>query len=481
MSHVDHVMIANLLNDLHALCAVYRLHVHWVVSDCWLPLSLISAAALLTPLLWMKRWRRLLLRLAHRMLRDLELWPDLDRLPPLRLPLTPPLDTPVWLLGQRHVLVDSASYSRLSADLISRVWLTYRRGFEPISSVEGPSSDSGWGCMLRCGQMVLAEAVLRGRLGRRWLWSPQNRDAAYLQLIGLLADHQSAPLSLHRLALVGARVCRKPVGTWFGPNTVAQSLLHLVEQWAHSRPLAEQRVTSRSACPAVYVAMDGVLDKSDAIRTAGWKEDGEEDGGVSSGRPLLCLIPLRLGLSELNPVYVDSLSSSFRIPFSLGAIGGTPNHALYFVASFGDSLLYLDPHTTQHTVHVGDKVTEDQIRADCSYHCLQPGFMPIARIDPSLALAFLCANHTEFSSLCEHIQRLLVDGRKHPMFELCDKFDRWSEELDACEAALTLPCASSSENDRPKSEAIACTTANNFSVVGGAGVVCSSDEDFEIL
>ena len=52
----------------------------------------------------------------------------------------------------------------LTADVKSKMWFTYRRNFPAIGEA-GPSSDKGWGCMLRCGQMVVAQALVNLHLG----------------------------------------------------------------------------------------------------------------------------------------------------------------------------------------------------------------------------------------------------------------------------------------------------------------------------
>jgi len=50
--------------------------------------------------------------------------------------------------------------------------------------------------------------------------------------------------------------------------------------------------------------------------------------------------------------------------------------------NIGDQLVFLDPHTTQPTVHPQDL----HHIPDNSYHCHSPGHMKISDIDPSISL-----------------------------------------------------------------------------------------------
>ena len=110
----------------------------------------------------------------------------------------------------------------------------------------------------------------------------------------------------------------------------------------------------------MYVALDNTLVISEVKDTATNNDDNtksEEDcdydksncDKTSQGwwRPLLLFIPLRLGLTEINPVYLRGLKACFTVRQTLGVIGGRPNHALYMMGYVGDEVIYLDPHVTQ--------------------------------------------------------------------------------------------------------------------------------------
>lgn len=119
----------------------------------------------------------------------------------------------------------------------------------------------------------------------------------------------------------------------------------------------------------------------------------------------MLIVPLRLGLTEVNPIYIDGLKRFFHLPGNVGMIGGRPNQALYFIGYVGDEALYLDPHTTQPSgPPVAEKSTTDEVDADATFHQRYAGRIDFRSMDPSLALAFLCRTRSEFERLCVQLK-----------------------------------------------------------------------------
>lgn len=322
-----------------------------------------------------------------------------------------PSEEPVYILGRKystfHELDD------LRTNITSKVWLTYRRNFPAISGTDY-TSDTGWGCMLRCGQMVVAEALMRRHLGKDWQWSQETKDENYLRVLRMFQDKKNCTYSIHQIAQMGVSE-GKTVGQWFGPNTIAHVLrkLSAFDKWSSI---------------AMHVAMDNVVVMDD-IRKVCRVETSDAEGGVRnrtqshglaaaaaySWKPLVLFIPLRLGLSEINPIYYCGLKRTFALKQSLGIIGGKPNHALYIIGVVGDDLVFLDPHTTQLAVDLDVEGPEDE-----SYHCAHASRMDIGQLDPSIALCFYLPTEAEFDSWCNLAHKHLISQMKQPLFEITE-------------------------------------------------------------
>uniref|UniRef100_A0A8C9AQ99 Cysteine protease n=1 Tax=Prolemur simus TaxID=1328070 RepID=A0A8C9AQ99_PROSS len=267
-------------------------------------------------------------------------------------------DELVWILGKQHLL--KTEKSKLLSDISARLWFTYRRKFSPIGGT-GPSSDAGWGCMLRCGQMMLAQALICRHLGRDWNWEKQKEQPKeYQRILQCFLDRKDCCYSIHQMAQMGVGE-GKSIGEWFGPNTVAQVLkkLALFDEWNSL---------------AVYVSMDNTVVIEDI-------------------KKMCCVLPLSADTAGESPP--DSLTAS----------------------SQSNELIFLDPHTTQTFVDTEENGMVD----DQTFHCLQsPQRMNILNLDPSVALGFFCKEEKDFDNWCSLVQKEILKENLR-MFELVQK------------------------------------------------------------
>lgn len=321
----------------------------------------------------------------------------------------PRTNNPVWILGKQYNAVQDLELIR--RDITSRLWFTYRKGFVPIGD-SGHTSDKGWGCMLRCGQMVIAQALLFLHLGRDWQWDVNSKEESYLKILKMFEDRRTAPYSIHQIALTGASE-GKAVGEWFGPNTVAQVLkkLAVYDDWSSI---------------VFHVALDNTLVVSQVSKLC---TTTKRAGAGPPWKPLVLIIPLRLGITDINPVYISGIKKCLEFPQSLGVIGGKPNHALYFIGYVGNDVIFLDPHTNQNIGSVYDKELDSEKKLDATYHCPQANRLHILHMDPSIAVCFLCKTESEFTSLCSQI-RSDLRPEPQPLFELIeDPIQDWEPQV----------------------------------------------------
>eukprot|EP00002_Diphylleia_rotans_P009886 TRINITY_DN2024_c0_g1_i1.p1 TRINITY_DN2024_c0_g1~~TRINITY_DN2024_c0_g1_i1.p1 ORF type:complete len:251 (-),score=20.35 TRINITY_DN2024_c0_g1_i1:101-853(-) len=208
-------------------------------------------------------------------------------------------NAPLVLLGKHYRIQDWAE-SRLTQDFDkgkpphldpflydfqSRFWITYRSEI-PITPEFPFSSDAGWGCMIRSGQMLIAQAYACYFLGRDWLVTTGDFPYLYWRILHMFRDldEPSSPFSIQNIMKVGARL-GVSAGEWLSPTLIGDILCCLMTKL-------------KRFDIGFYVCRSGTLPKDDfcayALATGVWK-------------PTIVYIPVRLGLSTINPIYAPQI------------------------------------------------------------------------------------------------------------------------------------------------------------------------------
>lgn len=349
--------------------------------------------------------------------------------------------SPVVLLGHCYTLSFAGEREAFHRAFCSLMWLTYRKGFSQLAG-STLTSDCGWGCMLRSGQMLLAKGLMLHLLPSGWTWSashhitkddlevlpsrtPSSASMAHVEgprartnslgcslvgggchaseathrlVVSWFIDQPRRPFSLHQMVEMGKGL-GKQAGDWYGPAIAA----HIIRKAVSASDLSDL---------VVYVAQDCTVYKGDIVKMCERPRPESPRAREVPWKALILLVPVRLGSDTLNPAYTECVKRLLRLECCIGIIGGKPKHSLYFVGFQDEQLIYLDPHYSQSTVDLnGDDFPLE------SYHCKSPRKMALNRMDPSCAVGFYANGKDDFDTLCLIVSAALNSDRdKYPMF-----------------------------------------------------------------
>ncbi|XP_068605981.1 cysteine protease atg4da-like [Brachionichthys hirsutus] len=353
--------------------------------------------------------------------------------------------SPVIILGQSYDLKSQEKSELFRRSYVSLLWLTYRRGFPQLEG-GALTTDSGWGCVLRTGQMLLAKGLFLHLMPPDWTWPVSHRavrddldplvihaadgrengptskrgrrrsldscldrstEASHRRVASWFADRPGAPFGIHSLVELG-KSSGKKAGDWYGPSIAAHIL--------------RKAVAASAVLPnlVVYVAQDCTIYLDDVKTLC-------ERPPPQSWKSLIILVPVRLGGQDLNPSYIACVKRLLSLQCCIGIIGGKPKHSLYFIGFQDDHLLYLDPHYCQPTVDM----TKENFPLE-SFHCNHPRKMPFSRMDPSCTIGFYAKGQKDFESLRTIVHEALsTSAETYLMFIFAEGKIQMDEESSA--------------------------------------------------
>ncbi|KAL1958479.1 hypothetical protein VTO42DRAFT_4343 [Malbranchea cinnamomea] len=314
-------------------------------------------------------------------------------------------------------------------DFESKFWLTYRSNFPPIpraadghddaaasrtlgvrlrmqlSNANGFTTDTGWGCMIRSGQSLLATALSFLTLGRDWRRGTKVKEES--KLLSLFADDPRAPFSIHRFVQHGAVSCGKYPGEWFGPSATARCIQALSAECQH-------------AGLNVYVSNDGADVYEDRFRDiSSGCGSSSSDKGVQEApiRPTLILLGVRLGIDHVTPVYWEALKAALQYPQSVGIAGGRPSSSHYFIGVQGEYFFYLDPHHTRPAFPYDAWKTTLETDKLNTYHTRRLRRIHVREMDPSMLIGFLIRDEEDWRNWKERVR----SGAFKPIIHIFDQ------------------------------------------------------------
>lgn len=322
--------------------------------------------------------------------------------------------------SKNPIIIFNQIYQKCSPQLLrivkdSFIYMSYRTGLINTSFLPGGknkySSDCGWGCMIRCCQMLLSRAMIQ-----KEVYDNQIKDKELISMdirkkiiyffydkfldpsqIGynielkniyekLIEKNYStteiiAPYSIYMLTLLGK--CPK----------IFTSDLRMISCFIHINK------TLFSNYMNMIYFKKGYIDKNELFNTfckkVEYPKKNENYLEYKSQKYQFdkwgtIFISLRLGLYNIEKEFQELLPKFFNnLHNNIGMIGGKNKRAYYFIGMNDNRLIFADPHFNQ-------KVEENEDKMISSYRANDFFLMDIKELSPELTVGIALCSQNDF-------------------------------------------------------------------------------------
>uniref|UniRef100_A0A0K0ENC8 Cysteine protease n=1 Tax=Strongyloides stercoralis TaxID=6248 RepID=A0A0K0ENC8_STRER len=300
----------------------------------------------------------------------------------------------IYLLGKEFAdskinQNDILSFEQFIEYFKSRLWFTYRINIPSIPYTK-ETGDCGWGCMIRVMQMMTAQAYSKLFVDDNFTGNYND----YLKILELFDDSSNGPLGLSNFVKYPYENYKKKVGSWFSPSEAAQVMNHL---------LNDQKNKNNSILESISIYCTNnsclILNQIENLSN-NWK------------KKIFLIIPVRLGIKDINECYYEHINKLFSFHNCLGIMGGKSKRSLYYIGYYNESLIYLDPHVMQEYVNL-----EEETPNIDTFFCNIPKKIPLTQVDSSCAIGFLIKDKED---LDKTIHQLVI--HQIATYEMADGF-----------------------------------------------------------
>ena len=329
------------------------------------------------------------------------------------------------------------NYIDINYSLFCFLYMSYRSGFFNMKyyGMGDFTSDSGWGCMLRCCQMMLSRGLVKLKLkeymknNKNIIQSlkqiiinikmdtlnlfydgkiPYNKIrsnlllAHFFQLYQELADIRGVstkiseiipPYSIYTLCYLG-----KCQGVYTSDVRMIKCFLRINELLFDSYNMVyfENGEIEKATLFENFVLLYD-KEKNESKNKTIYKYHGREFIFDRSG---FVFISFRLGLQTLDESYYNIIPIIFsKIHNNIGFVSGKKNRAYYFVGYNGDGkLIFADPHFNQKVEEYNDNLL--------SYNVPELYILKINELSGELTLGITISDLDDFKILVEDLEYL---------------------------------------------------------------------------